>query len=217
MWQEIWADRPADIADWNGYERTVESAAVYGEVNDRICDLLREQLRLGPGDVLADLGCGTGQIAERIAPHVGEVLAYDYSWGALDVARDRHAQSNVEFLLGDLNDSSLTWLDHRVTKACAVSSFLYLDSAETAFEIISTLHNRNIDLAITDIPDPALVDPRPRHYDTTVLTHLKIDPDRLIDTFPNGRVVRNELPGYVNGQYRFNFYLAADRRGKAHR
>jgi hypothetical protein len=31
----------------------------------------------------------------------------------------------------------------------------------------------------------------------------------LIEAFPAGRVVPNDTPGYVNAQYRFNFFLPA--------
>ena len=52
---------------------------------------------------VADLGCGTGQLAETIAPHVRRVVAVDGSADMLDAARTRlHGLPNVDIRQGDL-------------------------------------------------------------------------------------------------------------------
>ncbi len=55
-------------------------------------------LSLLPDDyVVADLGCGTGQITERLSQHVGKVIAVDNSAAMLKAARKRLGErSNVE-------------------------------------------------------------------------------------------------------------------------
>lgn len=58
---------------------------------------------LDPELVVGDLGCGTGHLAEALAPHVRQVIAIDASETMLDVARERlHGASNVDFRLGEL-------------------------------------------------------------------------------------------------------------------
>jgi SAM-dependent methyltransferase len=62
---------------------------------------------------VADLGCGTGQVADTLAPFVGGVIAVDDSPAMLEAARERLGpHQNVEVRQGDLEnlpieDSSL--------------------------------------------------------------------------------------------------------------
>src|SRR5262245_49147949 len=58
---------------------------------------------LDPNLIVADLGCGTGQLTELVAPHVRQVVAVDGSPDMLDEARRRlKAARNVELRLGTL-------------------------------------------------------------------------------------------------------------------
>jgi ubiquinone/menaquinone biosynthesis C-methylase UbiE/DNA-binding transcriptional ArsR family regulator len=58
---------------------------------------------LPPGWTVADLGCGTGNAAECLAPVVKRVLAVDQSEPMLAAAKKRlSGSSNVEFLRGEL-------------------------------------------------------------------------------------------------------------------
>ncbi len=58
---------------------------------------------LDPALVVGDLGCGTGLLAEAIAPYVARVIAVDASSEMLAAARRRlHGAANVELQQGDL-------------------------------------------------------------------------------------------------------------------
>jgi len=58
---------------------------------------------LDPAWVVADLGCGTGDAAERLAPVVSEVIAVDREPAMLDASRRRLAEfRNIRFVEGDL-------------------------------------------------------------------------------------------------------------------
>jgi ubiquinone/menaquinone biosynthesis C-methylase UbiE len=58
---------------------------------------------LDPVAVVGDLGCGTGQLSELVAPHVREVIAVDGSADMLQAARARlGAHGNVDIRLGTL-------------------------------------------------------------------------------------------------------------------
>ena len=58
---------------------------------------------IDPALVVGDLGCGTGQLSETIAPHVKRVVAVDSSGDMLDAARTRLAElSNVDVRQGEL-------------------------------------------------------------------------------------------------------------------
>jgi ubiquinone/menaquinone biosynthesis C-methylase UbiE len=58
---------------------------------------------IDPSLTVGDLGCGTGQLTETIAPHVHRVIAVDASSDMLEAARNRLADlSNVEVKAGEL-------------------------------------------------------------------------------------------------------------------
>ena len=63
---------------------------------------------LNPNWVVADLGCGTGDAAERLAPVVGKVIAVDREPAMLNACRKRlKAFGNVTVMEGDVTDLPL--------------------------------------------------------------------------------------------------------------
>ncbi len=62
-----------------------------------------QQMRAGPGARVADIGCGTGDDAKRLAEMVGatgHVTGFDLSQALLDEAKTRHADTpNLSFVL----------------------------------------------------------------------------------------------------------------------
>lgn len=60
---------------------------------------------LGDDLIVGDLGCGTGQMSELVAPHVARVIAVDGSADMLQAARQRlEGMANVELRQGELED-----------------------------------------------------------------------------------------------------------------
>ena len=74
---------------------------------------LVEQLKLRPGDVVADIGAGTGYFSRRLAARVGpsgSVLAVDIQPEMLELLRQKMSEagvSNVTPVLGTVNDPHL--------------------------------------------------------------------------------------------------------------
>ena len=63
---------------------------------------------IDPTLIVGDIGCGTGQLTETIAPHVRRVVAVDASPDMLDAARTRlHDAPNVDLRQGDLESLPL--------------------------------------------------------------------------------------------------------------
>jgi SAM-dependent methyltransferase len=87
-------------------------------------------LALLPRDeILADLGCGTGDLTARIAPYVGRVLAVDRSPAMLKAARRRVARfPNVELHRADLE--SLPFPDAACDAALLVLALSYVPEPE---------------------------------------------------------------------------------------
>ena len=95
-------------------DRRGDSQAFFGRVVGQWDDVRTELfgdkatfqalLTLLPRDwTVADLGCGTGNASELLAPNVGRVVAVDQSIPMLKAARKRLAEfRNVEFRRGDL-------------------------------------------------------------------------------------------------------------------
>lgn len=73
-----YAKRP--IQNMDQHDRTVERSVAY----------------LTPGAEVLEVGCGTGTIALRLAPHAGHVLATDLSGALLDIARERQAENGAQ-------------------------------------------------------------------------------------------------------------------------
>ena len=94
--------------------RRVDSRTFFGRIGGDWDELRRELFGesfvtdallglLPPGAVAVDLGCGTGEAAERLAPVVAKVIAVDREPAMLSAARKRLKRfGNVEFRQGDL-------------------------------------------------------------------------------------------------------------------
>jgi 2-polyprenyl-3-methyl-5-hydroxy-6-metoxy-1,4-benzoquinol methylase len=64
-----------------------------------------------PGDVIADVGCGSGVLAGRLARHPGtRVLGIDANAAALEFARATYASANLEFRAGMVDELDLAGL-----------------------------------------------------------------------------------------------------------
>lgn len=100
-------------------ERRTDSLSFFGRVSGE-WDAIRTELfgsgfteralaaLLSPDSVVADLGCGTGNASEHIAPFVDRVIAVDGSRPMLDAAEKRLADfNNIKFVEGDITDLPL--------------------------------------------------------------------------------------------------------------
>lgn len=84
-----------------------------------------------PDWVVADLGCGTGNVSECLSPYVERIIAVDSSLPMLDAARKRLiGRSNVEFRAGNME--SLPLPDRSVDAAVCVLVLHHLEEPAAA-------------------------------------------------------------------------------------
>lgn len=100
-------------------ERVTDSRAFFGrlggEWDELRSDLFGERFTgeallalVNPDAVVADIGCGTGQVSELLAPHVHRVIAVDREPAMIAAARKRLKRfTNIEFRRGEIGDLPL--------------------------------------------------------------------------------------------------------------
>lgn len=96
-----------DAAFWNRIatryaQQPVDDPAAF----DRKIALTRARMK--PGDVVLDIGCGTGSLALRLAESGAQVHGLDYSAAMVDIARGKAAAQgaqNVTFHLGAFDET----------------------------------------------------------------------------------------------------------------
>ena len=116
-----------------------------------------ERLSLRTGDVVVDLGCGTGlsfaSILDRIGPS-GRLLGVDLSEGMLTQARTRvdgNGWDNVELIQSDM----LSYRDpDHVDAVVSMGALGYIEDFETVIEAAANALVPNGQLAIMDIKNP---------------------------------------------------------------
>ncbi len=112
------ADDSARLAEVLAARRS-DSQAFFGRVGGEWHEMRSELFGTGfgaeallglldPSWVVADLGCGTGDASERLAPLVERVVAIDREPAMLDASRRRLERfDNIDFLQGDLESLPL--------------------------------------------------------------------------------------------------------------
>ena len=143
--------------------RSTDSLSFFGRVAGE-WDALRTELfgdhflphgllALVPSDwVVADLGCGTGNAAEMLAPHVERVIAVDQSDVMIDAARRRLGDAgrgfrNVEFRVGPMEALPLD--DASVDAVCCSLVLHHVEQpAEAMREVARVLRPGGVALVI---------------------------------------------------------------------
>jgi 2-polyprenyl-3-methyl-5-hydroxy-6-metoxy-1,4-benzoquinol methylase len=91
-----------------------------------------------PGDLILDVGCGSGLLAARLAESPGtKVVAVDSNPAAISFATHHFQRSNLEFRLGLVDE--LDSLAQDITKIAFLEVIEHL-SPEQAFPVLSTFH-----------------------------------------------------------------------------
>jgi ArsR family transcriptional regulator len=100
--------------------------------------------------VIADLGCGTGQLACAIAPHVKAVIGVDNSAEMLKAAKKRaNGCANLDLRKGEL--TALPIKDGEVDAAIMILALTYIPEPQTALSEMSRILKRGGKAIIVDL------------------------------------------------------------------
>ena len=78
-----------------------------GPTKDEVMAISLFKLGLLEGDILADIGCGTGKISLAVAHRASKIYAIDRRKEAIDLAREKaglNGADNIRFFLGEAVD-----------------------------------------------------------------------------------------------------------------
>ncbi len=81
-------------------------------------------LDAGPGDVVVELGAGTGRVTPAVANRAGELVAIDFSLASLKRSRAKFAGANTHWVQGDVNHLPLRDLAADHAFSCQVFEHL---------------------------------------------------------------------------------------------
>ena len=123
-------------------------ASVYDELMDNIpyddwCTYIIEVLRkYGVNEgLICELGCGTGEITERLADAGYDMIGVDLSADMLDIAMEKREQSgnNILYLLQDMREFELYGTVRAVVSSC--DSMNYLPCEEDFLQTLKLVNN----------------------------------------------------------------------------
>ena len=148
------ADDPSVTQDFNRMkgilsQRQLDSRAFFGQVASRWGEVRAELfgtlfttsalVALLPDDwVVADLGCGSGEVSAQLAPSVRHVIGVDHEQAMLDAAEDRlSGVENVSLRLGEL--SALPLRDEEADAALLMLVLHHVDDLVAAMTEVNRI------------------------------------------------------------------------------
>ena len=126
-----------------------------------------------------DFGCGTGNVAIRLAPFVGMITAVDSSAGMVDVLEKKLAESNtknIKPLLIELNKDSFREASFDLIYSCM--TFHQIEDIECVLHTFDKMLKPSGYLALIDLEK----EDGSFHDDKTGVVHFGFDPELLSRT-----------------------------------
>ncbi|PRQ09416.1 class I SAM-dependent methyltransferase [Enhygromyxa salina] len=130
-----------DVAFWNNLAETyarkpVENPSAF----DRKIEITKARMR--PGDVVLDIGCGTGSLALRLAPFAAQIYGLDISTEMVRIANDKartQGVDNVSFQVSPFDPSWTAFEPESLDGICAYSLLHLVEDRTAALDQIYRL------------------------------------------------------------------------------
>ncbi len=120
-------------------------------------DFFTKNLSTSKGTAL-DIGCGSGILAFELAKYYENVVAVDLSEKMLDIARQKRAAPNIEYIQMDV---STLELDRQFDLIVSATTFHHLKHLPTTFKSIKKLLNRHGKVVfldnVSEVETPAII------------------------------------------------------------
>lgn len=140
----------------------------YDEWTSYLCGLLSEY---GIKDgLVAELGCGTGNITRRLAKAGYDMIGIDNSCNMLDVARSKNDENSILYLCQDMREFELYGTVAAVVSIC--DSINYITDEQDLLEVFKLVNN------YLDPQGIFIFDFNSRHYYRDVVADSTIAEDR---------------------------------------
>ena len=135
------------------------------EAQDRLTDLFVERVGVGPGQILLDVGCGTGTPALRAARALGcRAVGLTVSGAqvvrARDLARGAGLAHRVDFLMADAG--ALPFGDAVFDGAWALESIFHVEDRRAALREVRRVLRPGARVVLTDLVENRPLDARQR-------------------------------------------------------
>lgn len=144
---------------WGQVRRTVYGASVADDQIKMMHDAIRQGLNLRQEDVLLDIGCGNGMLAQFLFDEFCGYRGVDFSEYLISVGQKNFSRQGFDFVFSD----AISYVENeehpeRFTKALCFAVLSYLDDLQV-HTLLTTLARRfgRLDkLFLGNMPDPAL-------------------------------------------------------------
>lgn len=137
--QIVGRERVVDFSEYMlAYDKTTATFVPYREMLSRIVELLE----IKGGELVIDLGAGTGNLSIAVEQKGAKVISVDCSPEANEIHKSKNPQASILEVNIDRSDDKLGFIpmpDHSIDRVCAANLWTYIRNRSTLYTEIKRL------------------------------------------------------------------------------